>query len=397
MKPLNYDNSPCNPTSSNCVVWQGPNLDCIKLCTGDTVSDVIANLATELCNVMDELSITNYDLSCFNLVGCKPETYQELLQFLINKVCTCCNIPAPVTEPEEIKQDLITVAPCFVVNGITNMSLIDYVTAIGLRICDILDQIAILASFETVVVGGTNINVTNSFVGNTTTFTVNSIGLDYYNAQVTIGGGRNTVTATINNVANAAGKTVGYGGNSYLVPNRVQDVLNYNYTDSNGTVEQETGTNFVAVPSPSTFVTLDNTTGVFTILKSGEYLLTMSCYLKASSSNNAYWLPVPPPIPPAPAVVPPDGRFDIGICSGSTNSGNIFTGSSKSIVANMDSTIILNAQCTVQIQAAVPPLPPGEAQKIIFRILNLSGTNYAGGSYIGSDSIRVGIVKLRDL
>jgi hypothetical protein len=383
MKPLNYDNSPCNPTSSNCVVWQGPNLDCIKLCTGDTVSDVIANLATELCNVMDELSITNYDLSCFNLVGCKPETYQELLQFLINKVCTCCNIPAPVTEPEEIKQDLITVAPCFVVNGITNMSLIDYVTAIGLRICDILDQIAILASFETVVVGGTNINVTNSFVGNTTTFTVNSIGLDYYNAQVTIGGGRNTVTATINNVANAAGKTIGYGGNSYLVPNQVQDVLNYNYTDSNGTVQQTSGTAFVAVPSPSTFVTLDNTTGVFTILKSGEYLLTMACYLKASSGNNAYW-----------KTSGEDGRFDIGICSGSTNSRNIFTGSSKSIVANMDSTIILNAQCTVQIQSASTP---GEAQKIIFRILNLSGTNYAGGSYIGSDSIRVGIVKLRDL
>ena len=383
MKPLNYDNSPCNPTSSNCVVWQGPNLDCIKLCTGDTVSDVIANLATELCNVMDELSITNYDLSCFNLVGCKPETYQELLQFLINKVCTCCNIPAPVTEPEEIKQDLITVAPCFVVNGITNMSLIDYVTAIGLRICDILDQIAILASFETVVVGGTNINVTNSFVGNTTTFTVNSIGLDYYNAQVTIGSGRNTVTATINNVANAAGKTVGFGGNHYAVPNRVQDVLNYNYTDSNGTVQQTSGTAFVAVPSPSTFVTLDNTTGVFTILKSGEYLLTMACYLKASSSNNAYW-----------KTSGEDGRFDIGICSGSTNSGNIFTGSSKSIVANMDSTIILNAQCTVQIQSATTP---GEAQKIIFRILNLSGTNYAGGSYIGSDSIRVGIVKLRDL
>ena len=399
MKPLNYDNSPCNPTSSNCVVWQGPNLDCIKLCTGDTVSDVIANLATELCNVMDELLITNYDLSCFNLVGCKPETYQELLQFLINKICTCCNVPVPVSAPEEVKEDLITVAPCFIINGITNMTLIDYVTAIGLRICDIIDQIAVLASFETIVAGGTNINVTSSFVGNTTTFTVNSIGLDYYNAQVTIGGvgGCNTVTATINAVANAPGKTVGYGGNTYLVPNRVQDVLNYNYTDSNGVVVQTTGTAFVAVPSPSTFVTLDNTTGIFTILKSGEYLLTMACYLKASSNNTAYWLPIPDPIPPAPAVVPPDGRFDIGICSGSTNSGNIFTGSSKSIVADMDSNIILNAQCTVKIQAAVPPLLPGEAQKIIFRILNLSGRNYAGGSYGGSDSIRVGIVKLRDL
>ena len=47
MKPLNLDNSPCSPTSSNCVIWQGPDLACIKLCKGDTVSDVVAKLAAE--------------------------------------------------------------------------------------------------------------------------------------------------------------------------------------------------------------------------------------------------------------------------------------------------------------------------------------------------------------
>ena len=40
MKPLNLDNKPCSPISSNCVVWQGPDIPCIQLCTGDTVSDV---------------------------------------------------------------------------------------------------------------------------------------------------------------------------------------------------------------------------------------------------------------------------------------------------------------------------------------------------------------------
>jgi hypothetical protein len=143
MKPLNYDNSPCSPTSSNCVIWQGPNLHCIKLCTGDTISDVIANLATELCTVMDQLSITNYDLSCFNLVGCKPETYQELLQFLIEQICLAQGI-SPTTIDSKSSDALITVAPCFIVNGITVMSLTDYVIAIGLRICNIIDQISII-------------------------------------------------------------------------------------------------------------------------------------------------------------------------------------------------------------------------------------------------------------
>jgi len=143
MKPLNYDNSPCSPTSSNCVIWQGPDLHIIKLCKGDTISDVIASLATELAIVMDQLSITNYDLSCFNLVGCKPETYQELLQFLIEQICLAQGI-SPTTIDSKTNDILITVAPCFIVNGITVMSLTDYVTAIGLRICSIIDQITII-------------------------------------------------------------------------------------------------------------------------------------------------------------------------------------------------------------------------------------------------------------
>ena len=43
---------PCSHISSNCVIWQGPDISCINLCNGDTVSDVVAKLATELCNLV---------------------------------------------------------------------------------------------------------------------------------------------------------------------------------------------------------------------------------------------------------------------------------------------------------------------------------------------------------
>jgi hypothetical protein len=175
MKPLNYDNSPCSPTSSNCVIWQGPDLDCIKLCKGDTISDVIASLATELCTVMDQLSITNYDLSCFELVGCKPETYQELLQFLIEQICLAQGLSTTGTSTDGKTNDtLITVAPCFIVNGITVMTLTDYVIAIGLRICSIIDQIALInntLSELTIRVG----NLENAVIP---TYTLPSITVD---------------------------------------------------------------------------------------------------------------------------------------------------------------------------------------------------------------------------
>jgi hypothetical protein len=151
MKPLNYDNSPCSPISSNCVIWQGPNIPCIKLCTGDTISDVIEKLATELCAVLDTLNVTNYDLSCFNLVACDPNDFQALIQFLIEQICalqTELNIVAdPATSPVGTTRSasadtLVTVADCFVVGGVTVMTVAEYAIAIGNKVCSLVSQIA---------------------------------------------------------------------------------------------------------------------------------------------------------------------------------------------------------------------------------------------------------------
>lgn len=155
MKPLNLDNSPCSPISSNCVIWQGPNIPCIKLCTGDTISDVIEKLATELCAVLDTLNVTNYDLSCFNLVACDPNDFQALIQFLIQQICalqTELNIvadpaisPVGTTKSASASADtLVTVAPCFVVGTVTVMTVSEYAQAIGTRVCSLVSQIAVI-------------------------------------------------------------------------------------------------------------------------------------------------------------------------------------------------------------------------------------------------------------
>ena len=145
MKPLNLDNRPCSPISSNCVIWQGPDIPCIKLCTGDTISDVIFKLATELCTIMDTLDIKNYDLSCFNLAACPPADFQALIQFLIEQICSSQGIDTTrETSASGCPDCVVTVASCFVVNGQTTMQLVDYVIAIGNRICNIIDQITLI-------------------------------------------------------------------------------------------------------------------------------------------------------------------------------------------------------------------------------------------------------------
>lgn len=161
MKPLNSNTKSCDKISSNCVIWQGDDIECISLCKGDTISDVVNKLATELCDIMDTVDVTNYDLSCFKLTTCSPEDFQALIQLLIERICklegcTGCipdcngNSVPPVTPgsgagcPDDC---IVPIALCFQTPNqfgdmITSMKLRDYVITIGNRLCGIVDQIA---------------------------------------------------------------------------------------------------------------------------------------------------------------------------------------------------------------------------------------------------------------
>lgn len=144
MKPLNLNKETCNPISSNCVIWQGPDLPCIKLCKGDTVSDVVAKLATELCAILDMLNVENYDLSCFNITACGPQNFQQLIQFLIDQICALQNVEPPAPPTTGCPDCLVTVnQDCFSELGEV-VQLVDYVTAIAAKICTLVLQVSAL-------------------------------------------------------------------------------------------------------------------------------------------------------------------------------------------------------------------------------------------------------------
>jgi hypothetical protein len=82
--------SNCVPTSSNCIIWQGPNIECIGLCQGDTITDVIYKLATAYCELSNQLQANNFDISCIECpegIDCTVDNIQDLLDVLIAKIC----------------------------------------------------------------------------------------------------------------------------------------------------------------------------------------------------------------------------------------------------------------------------------------------------------------------
>jgi len=111
---LNKEN--CSPVSSNCIIWQGPDISCIGLCKGDSVSEVVYRLAEELCAIKDELNLSDLDLKCIvdNCALCPdPEkTLAVVLQLLIDKVCTLQELIDQLNGGST-DQTLIRIAQCF--------------------------------------------------------------------------------------------------------------------------------------------------------------------------------------------------------------------------------------------------------------------------------------------
>jgi hypothetical protein len=142
----------CAPVSSNCVIWQGPDIPLINLCKGDSISDVTAKLASELTTLIDQLNITGFDVSCFPPICPKPENIHDLIQFILDTLCNCCinnqsgsGTTTPFTCTDALNCE-IPIAVCFQYvdnfgNNVNTMTLSNYAQAIANKVCNITTEI----------------------------------------------------------------------------------------------------------------------------------------------------------------------------------------------------------------------------------------------------------------
>ena len=141
------DTNGCNNISSNCVIWQGPDIACIDLCTGDTVSEVVAKLAEKLCDIISgvqsEPDLSGFDLKCALPSGTAPSTLKDNLQAIVDYICalpsggsggstTLPNINLCTNLEYEDPATGATV---------TSLPLDQYALLVGNRVCSILDSI----------------------------------------------------------------------------------------------------------------------------------------------------------------------------------------------------------------------------------------------------------------
>jgi hypothetical protein len=150
MIPTNSSNSTngCDSISSNCVIWQGPDISCINLCNGDTISDVTAKLAELVCDLITDgvaanPNLTGLDLSCLNIPGTTPTTLVPVLQEMVNAICIKNTSNTVNQETVKTNLPIMTLPACLVYNDssgnpVTELRLDNFTLLIATKVCDIL-------------------------------------------------------------------------------------------------------------------------------------------------------------------------------------------------------------------------------------------------------------------
>lgn len=138
----NLSKENCSSTSSNCVVWQGPDISCISLCSGDTISDVTYKLAEEICTLKNNIGVTDVDLTCLVKV-CQqtPEpskTLANILNLLVSKICCLSDIVKNIpTASTPYSEPILNYPACTAFGGLTNDLHRNYTVQLAQKICSL--------------------------------------------------------------------------------------------------------------------------------------------------------------------------------------------------------------------------------------------------------------------
>jgi hypothetical protein len=138
----------CTPISSDCVVWNGPDLPCVtEPCNGESATNVLQLMADKLCELSDELSsVMEVDLSCLLTNAEPPTNLQELQQLVIDKVCEALdNGGGGGTDPGGQKT-LYPLPLCLQYvdndqNTVTSAELNDFLDLVADKVCEIVADI----------------------------------------------------------------------------------------------------------------------------------------------------------------------------------------------------------------------------------------------------------------
>lgn len=141
-----FDNCPEGKAiSDRCIRYTGPDIECIGVCTNDTLYDVEAAIIEKLCAVLDgssiDLSALSYDCDFINdILDGDDKTLANVIQALLTASCTLKEL---IDEINATVGTVISInAPCLTIPA--NPTLAQVVQALATKVCDIDDRLIVI-------------------------------------------------------------------------------------------------------------------------------------------------------------------------------------------------------------------------------------------------------------
>ena len=147
-------------TSSNIVIWEGPNIPCIDLCTGENTTDIIAKIGNKICSLFDDINtLKELDYTCIvdklgytgELLDSDKFSLKLLFQLLLDNDCKLQELIGSIkTTNTTSSVNLIGLDLKCVTNEILNLcgqipenlDILKVTQAIINILCDIQDDVA---------------------------------------------------------------------------------------------------------------------------------------------------------------------------------------------------------------------------------------------------------------
>jgi len=155
MKPLgpiiNNKKQSCKDITTDCVIWDGPNIDVaclnVQIHKGDSITPIMYNSFKNLCLLIEALNIKDIDLQCLNELASDVTTIRELFDAIILKLCSINGLLDSLNY-DVVENNFATVPPCLydVSDKLTVTKFLypEVYTKIAYKICEYLNDLSSL-------------------------------------------------------------------------------------------------------------------------------------------------------------------------------------------------------------------------------------------------------------
>lgn len=155
IKTNSSSTNPCgNGTTSECVTWEGPDIECLGIEKGQTISVAMEILANEICELKESLDLSDLDLKClFDICADCPDpvkTLRTVLELIINKICSIQEtIDALNLSTSTGSDPILTLASCFQYTSAEGDLIVElphttYTKRIATKVCELVLNVSAL-------------------------------------------------------------------------------------------------------------------------------------------------------------------------------------------------------------------------------------------------------------